>query len=51
MGIEYNQSLKDALELDGIIDVALAIAYGALARQESRGAQYGLDYLKRDDVN
>ncbi|MEL9991872.1 MAG: succinate dehydrogenase/fumarate reductase flavoprotein subunit [Thermoproteus sp.] len=47
----YNQNLKDALELDGMIDVALAVAYGALARQESRGAHYRLDYPKRDDVN
>ncbi|MFB6491410.1 MAG: succinate dehydrogenase/fumarate reductase flavoprotein subunit, partial [Thermoproteus sp. AZ2] len=47
----YNQNLKDALELDGMIDVALAIALGALARQESRGAHYRLDYPKRDDAN
>lgn len=47
----YNQNLKDALELDGMIDVALAVAYGALARQESRGAHYRLDFLKRDDAN
>ncbi|CCC81519.1 succinate dehydrogenase/fumarate reductase flavoprotein subunit [Thermoproteus tenax] len=47
----YNQNLKDALELDGMIEVALAIAYGALSRQESRGAHYRLDYPKRDDAN
>jgi succinate dehydrogenase / fumarate reductase flavoprotein subunit len=50
-GRVYNQNLKDALELDGMIDAALAVAYGALARQESRGAHYRLDYPKRDDKN
>jgi len=50
-GRVYNQNLKDALELDGMIDAALAVAYGALARQESRGAHYRLDYPRRDDEN
>ena len=47
----YNQNLKDALEVDGMIDLALVIGIGAYARTESRGAHYRLDYPKRDDVN
>jgi len=47
----YNQNLKDALEIDGMIDLALVVGLGAYARAESRGAHYRLDYPKRDDVN
>ena len=34
-----------------MIDVALAMAAGALARTESRGAHFRTDYNKRDDAN
>jgi len=47
----YNQNLKDALEVDGMIDLALVVGIGAYTRTESRGAHYRLDYPKRDDVN
>jgi len=47
----YNQNLKDALEVDGMIDLALVLGIGAYTRTESRGAHYRLDYPKRDDVN
>jgi len=40
-----------ALELDFMIDVAEAIIVSALARKESRGAHYRLDYPERDDAN
>ncbi|MFP3215806.1 MAG: succinate dehydrogenase/fumarate reductase flavoprotein subunit [Vulcanisaeta sp.] len=47
----YNQNLKDALEVDGMVELALVVGLGAYARTESRGAHYRLDYPKRDDVN
>ena len=37
------------IELEGMLDVALAVAVGALARQESRGSHARVDYPKRDD--
>ena len=47
----YNQNLKDALEIDGMLDLAIALGIGALRRSESRGAHYRLDFPKRDDEN
>ncbi|MFN7105984.1 MAG: FAD-binding protein, partial [Pyrobaculum sp.] len=47
----YNQNLKDALEIDGMLDLALVIGVGAYTRAESRGAHYRLEIPKRDDVN
>jgi succinate dehydrogenase/fumarate reductase flavoprotein subunit len=35
--------------LEGMLDVALAIADGALRRTESRGSHYRTDYRGRDD--
>ena len=34
-----------------MLKLALCVAQGALQRQESRGAHYREDYLKRDDAN
>jgi succinate dehydrogenase / fumarate reductase flavoprotein subunit len=39
------------MELEGMIDMALCVGLGALARQESRGAHYRTDYSTRDDVH
>ena len=50
-GKAYNIDLVRALELEGMLDVAEAIAVGALKRQESRGAHSRLDFKERDDVN
>ncbi|WP_069808226.1 succinate dehydrogenase/fumarate reductase flavoprotein subunit [Vulcanisaeta thermophila] len=47
----YNQNLKDALEVEGMVELALVVGMGAYARTESRGAHYRLDYPKRDDEN
>lgn len=48
-GRQFNTDLLEALELENLIDTAETIAYGALLRQESRGAHAREDYPKRDD--
>jgi succinate dehydrogenase / fumarate reductase flavoprotein subunit len=45
----FNQALVYALELGFMIDIAPAIARGALAREESRGAHFRRDYPDRND--
>ncbi|HZK48049.1 MAG TPA: succinate dehydrogenase/fumarate reductase flavoprotein subunit, partial [Thermoleophilia bacterium] len=50
-GRVFNLDLLRVLELDGMIDLALATAMGALARQESRGAHSRADFPLRDDAN
>ena len=47
----FNTDLVGALETDFLIDASLALATGALARTESRGAQARTDYPERDDAN
>jgi len=47
----FNLALVDALILEGMLDVALTVAEGALAREESRGGHYRTDFPKRDDEN
>jgi fumarate reductase flavoprotein subunit len=46
----FNTDLVGALELDCMLDVAAAVALGALSRQESRGSHTRTDYPARDDV-
>src|SRR5690606_40039972 len=41
----------EALELDNMIEVAVATLVSAEARKESRGAHDRADFPKRDDVN
>jgi succinate dehydrogenase / fumarate reductase flavoprotein subunit len=50
-GKRFNTELVEALELGFLLDCAEATIHGALARTESRGAHYRLDYPKRDDAN
>ncbi|MGC2035530.1 MAG: FAD-binding protein [Thermoplasmata archaeon] len=45
----YNINLTDALETGHMLSLAEVIVAGAIARTESRGAHYRLDYPKRDD--
>ena len=50
-GRVYNNNLRDFLEISNMLDVAETIVVGAIARTESRGAHYRLDYPRRDDAN
>jgi succinate dehydrogenase / fumarate reductase flavoprotein subunit len=47
----FNTARVEALELENLIDVGMAIAMSALSRQESRGAHSRPDYPQRDDKN
>ena len=50
-GKRFNTELVETIELGFLLDCAEATTHGALARQESRGAHFRLDYQKRDDAN
>jgi len=50
-GKRFNTELVEAIELGFLLDCAEATIHGALARTESRGAHYRLDYQQRDDTN
>ncbi|MHB0981741.1 MAG: FAD-binding protein, partial [Thermoleophilia bacterium] len=45
----FNLDMLRVLELDTMLDLALATAEAALAREESRGAHSRLDFAERDD--
>jgi succinate dehydrogenase / fumarate reductase flavoprotein subunit len=45
----FNTARIEALELDNLMDIALATVVSAAARQESRGAHTRVDYPDRDD--
>jgi succinate dehydrogenase / fumarate reductase flavoprotein subunit len=47
----FNTELQEAIELGHMIDYAMFIVEGALARKESRGAHYREDFTERDDQN
>jgi succinate dehydrogenase / fumarate reductase flavoprotein subunit len=48
-GKSLNYELEDAFELGNMLNVAEAIVYSALVREESRGAHYRVDFPERDD--
>ncbi|GER88032.1 succinate dehydrogenase flavoprotein subunit [Dictyobacter vulcani] len=50
-GKRFNTEMMEAIELGFLLDCSEATIHGALARTESRGAHFRLDYQKRDDVN
>ncbi len=45
----FNTARVEALELDNLMAVAIATAYSALTREESRGAHSREDFPARDD--
>jgi succinate dehydrogenase / fumarate reductase flavoprotein subunit len=47
----FNTARIEAMELENLVDVAMATVTSALARQESRGAHSRIDYPERDDVH
>lgn len=48
-GDTFNTNLTQVLELRNMLDLADTVAYGALAREESRGSHTRTDFPKRDD--
>ena len=48
-GTIFNQDVLGAIELGYMLDCAECIVVAALERKESRGAQFRLDFPKRDD--
>ncbi len=47
----FNTARVEALELDNLIEVAMATMISAYAREESRGAHCRADFMERDDTN
>jgi succinate dehydrogenase / fumarate reductase flavoprotein subunit len=47
----FNTDLVNLLETEFLVDIATPIMYGALLREESRGAQARTDFPERDDQN
>ncbi|MDX1811996.1 MAG: FAD-binding protein, partial [Gammaproteobacteria bacterium] len=47
----FNTARIEALELENLVEVALATVHSACAREESRGAHSRVDFPKRDDKN
>lgn len=47
--LAFNHELIQYLELEGMLHVAEVIVEGALARKESRGSHFRIDFPKRDD--
>jgi succinate dehydrogenase flavoprotein subunit len=50
-GLVFNTARIEALELENLMDVAVATIMSAQQRRESRGAHSRIDYPDRDDVN
>lgn len=47
----FNTARIEALELENLVEIALATVISALARKESRGAHSRMDYVERDDIS
>jgi succinate dehydrogenase / fumarate reductase flavoprotein subunit len=48
-GLAFNHELVRYLDLEGMLHLAEVVVDGALARKESRGSHFRLDYPDRDD--
>jgi len=49
--LHFSQELVNVIEFGYMLDLAEVIALGALARTETRGSHYRLDFTTRDDKN
>lgn len=47
----FNTARIEALELENLVEIALATVHSAAAREESRGAHNRIDFPQRDDKN
>jgi succinate dehydrogenase / fumarate reductase flavoprotein subunit len=47
--LAFHNELVQSFELEGMLHLAEVIVEGALAREESRGSHFRVDYPKRDD--
>ena len=50
-GSVFNVDMIRTMEFDGMLDMALCVAEGALIRKESRGAHFRTDYNTRNDAD
>jgi len=50
-GGPFNLDMMRTVELEGMLDVALAVGAGALARTESRGSHSRTDFTERNDAD
>jgi succinate dehydrogenase / fumarate reductase flavoprotein subunit len=50
-GRVFNLDMIRTIELEGMLDLALATANGAVVRTESRGSHARTDYPTRDDAD
>ena len=48
-GSVFNVDMIRTVEFEGMVDLALCVALGAIERKESRGAHFRTDYNTRDD--
>jgi succinate dehydrogenase / fumarate reductase flavoprotein subunit len=49
--LQYCQELVTMMEFESMLDIAEVITMGALAREETRGSHFRLDFPQRDDEN
>ncbi|NLE11254.1 MAG: FAD-binding protein [Actinobacteria bacterium] len=47
----FNIDMIRTMEFEGMLDLAICVAEGAIVRQESRGAHFRTDFNTRDDAN
>ncbi|MBN1631764.1 MAG: FAD-binding protein, partial [Thermoleophilia bacterium] len=50
-GSVFNIDMIRTMEFEGMLDLSLCVALGAIQRQESRGAHFRTDFNTRDDAN